>query len=60
MTPRERFEDKFIVEPSGHWRWTACIVSGYGQIKYGSKWLKANRVSWLLYKGEIPEGISGI
>lgn len=59
---RERFEKKYEpVTESGCWIWTASLgPTGYGQINYetrGRKYtkvMKAHRVAWLLYRGEIP------
>lgn len=53
----ERFEEKYIPEPnSGCWLWTATSVrGGYGMIKSGDKNHLAHRVSWSLYRGDIPD-----
>jgi HNH endonuclease len=57
---QERFEEKFIPEPnSGCWIWTASINRlGYGTVAHKGKIWKAHRVSWDLYTGVIPEGMS--
>lgn len=58
---RERFEDKFIPEPnSGCWLWTACIHGrhGYGRFRTAGKTAQAHRVSYGLYVGEIPDGLT--
>jgi hypothetical protein len=57
-TPKQRFEEKFIPVPeSGCWLWTAGLgVGGYGQ--FYLEWpTPAHRASYMLYKGEIPEGM---
>ena len=54
---RDRFEEKYIPEPnSGCWLWTAAtLASGYGIISITrSRFELAHRVSYKLYKGEIP------
>ncbi len=61
MTTLERFEAKFVKETSGHWRWIAALFAGYGG-GYGLFWYNgtnvgAHRVSWMLYRGPIPEGM---
>ena len=58
-TIRERFEEKFIPEPmSGCWLWTASVINeGYGRFEIGYKTVSAHRVSFALYKGEIPNGM---
>lgn len=56
----KRFEAKYIpVTESGCWLWTAACheAAGYGQIWHLGKVLRANRVSWTLYRGEIPGGL---
>lgn len=56
---RKNFEDKYIPEPmSGCWLWTASTFPfGYGKLKHKRKDVSAHRTSWLLYKGDIPEGM---
>lgn len=55
----ERFEAKYIPEPnSGCWLWTgACCGNGYGAFWTGHSSINAHRVSYLLYKGSIPDGL---
>jgi hypothetical protein len=58
-----RFEVKYIPEPnSGCWLWTAALNhAGYGKIGIGSRHEGpelAHRVSWKLYRGEIPKGLT--
>lgn len=36
----------------------SCMANGYGQIGYRGKNAAAHRVSWLLQRGPIPEGMS--
>ncbi|WP_448952174.1 hypothetical protein [Labrys neptuniae] len=52
---RQRFEDKFIPEPmSGCWLWIGSIGSaGYGTFYLDCRILRANRASWLIYKGPL-------
>ncbi len=56
----ERFNAKWIPEPySGCWLWTASVdpMWKYGCILVNGKPERAHRVSWRLYRGEIPAGI---
>ncbi len=57
----ERFMSKidFVSSPFGCWVWTACLVQGYGSIGTGGHTgtIKANRASWILFKGPIPNGL---
>ena len=44
--------------PKGCWDWTASLrPDGYGQFSLGTM-VKANRASWLLSYGPIPQGLS--
>jgi hypothetical protein len=56
---RQRIEKHSIPIPEiGCWIWLGAIKSyGYGSIKYRNKDMRANRVSWLAFKGEIPKGL---
>lgn len=55
---RERFEQKFVKgHPDECWEWTASKSSrGYGQISDGKRLQPANRISYQLNIGKIPEG----
>ncbi len=55
----ERFPDKFTPEPySNCWLWTASANElGYGTILVNGICTLAHRVSWQLYRGEIPNGL---
>lgn len=61
---REKFHDKWIPEPnSGCWIWTSpWRRTGYGYLqinrKNGKKKLLAHRVSYELYRGTIPNGMT--
>lgn len=59
IPPKGRFESKFIPEPNtGCWLWTgAKAPRGYGSFYYLEGPLLAHRVSYLIYRGEIPEGM---
>lgn len=55
-----RFENLFMPVPEcGCWIWIGSINEhGYGGFSFNLKRTRAHRVSWLLYRGRIPEGIS--
>lgn len=57
---RERFESKFIPEPnSGCWLWTEALKGkGYGGFYLAGKDARAHRVSYELYVGAIPCGLT--
>jgi len=56
-----RFEAKVVRDdcmPDGCHIWTAAkSIGGYGQISLNDKMIKANRASYVIYKGEIPHGM---
>lgn len=62
MTNRTRCSDKCSLldqfkEEDGCWKWTGCNRgNGYGVLRYKGKTESAHRVSYKIFKGEIPEG----
>lgn len=56
-TPRDRLEEKFIVDEQSGGNWTAQIDRhGYGRFNLRPRTTSAHRAAWLIYRGEIPEG----
>ena len=55
----ERFNDFVIPEPnSGCWIWLGHLsTSGYARFSVNRKLVQANRYSWELHRGIIPEGL---
>ncbi len=54
---KERFEEK-IDKTKTCWLWTGYIgTSGYGEFCYNGKSERSHRVSYLIYNGEIPDGL---
>jgi len=53
------FEEKYVPEPmSGCWIWIGSTNAyGYGDIRYKQKPYKAHRASWMIHKGDIPNGM---
>jgi hypothetical protein len=61
LSLKERFERHYTPEPnSGCWLWTGVVAAGYGKLRRDSDPSKpldgAHRVSYELFKGEIPDG----
>lgn len=56
---QELFKQRFVPVPeSGCWLWTHdCSVDGYGRLKVYKKARRAHRVSWVIHKGPIPDGM---
>lgn len=59
MTVLERFSSKYIIDSNtGCWNWTASGRKvGYGCLKINGKVIDSHRISWTLFKGEIPNGL---
>lgn len=54
----ERFLSKVIKSDSGCWIWIASKdKDGYGRFSFSGEDISAHRTSWLIYKGDIPEGL---
>lgn len=56
-TPAQILE---LVEPepnSGCWLWPGDTLKGYGRVSYIGTRQAAHRVSWLIHRGLIPEGL---
>lgn len=60
-TQLERFEQKiFFGSPDGCWYWTGSTnPDGYGRIysRVNRRNLSAHRLSYIIHKGEIPDGL---
>lgn len=54
-----RFDSYVAVQPSsGCWLWIGALDShDYGHFWMRGEVMKAHRASWMLHKGEIPEGL---
>lgn len=53
-----RLHSKILKDASGCWNWFGAHDSdGYGFIGHVDKLIRAHRVAWLIYRGEIPEGM---
>ena len=58
MTPAD-FEIRVRKDPSGCWLWDRAIASqGYGVLWLDGRLQYAHRVAHVLFKGEIPEGLT--
>ena len=49
------FESKYTVKESGCWEWNGKLNNGYGRIRFKQKSTAAHRVSYEIYKGQIPD-----
>lgn len=54
----DRFEQKIYYSIDGCHYWTGAVNGpGYGSIKVNRKSEPAHRISYILYRGEIPSGL---
>lgn len=55
MDIRQRFNQKYIISENGCWEWSAASRgNGYGCMRVGRKIIDAHRISYLLFRGQIP------
>jgi len=59
LTPKERFLKYVDRPPEGCWPWKGGLngYKGYGMFNYYGRPRLASRVSWMLFKGDIPDGL---
>ena len=58
MDTLRRFLSKTERDTNGCWIWTGSLGrKGYGQFWYEDTMARAHRVSWLLMRGPIPDGL---
>ena len=55
---KKRVLNTFKINKNGCWVWQKSLTNGYGQIYADRKAQKAHRVSYELFKGEIPKGLT--
>lgn len=57
-TPKELFEKK-VLKGEGCWKWTAAVndSTGQGVFCLNHKTMNAHRAAYVIYVGEIPEGM---
>jgi len=48
----------YVEKSAGCWEWRGGLFSGgYGQFRWGSRKMRAHRVSWQLANGDVPVGM---
>ncbi|MFJ0492812.1 HNH endonuclease signature motif containing protein [Citrobacter werkmanii] len=61
LSKRKSLEERLLagcIKTEGCWIWRRSVASsGYGQIRLNYKNLRANRASFMVFKGEIPDGM---
>lgn len=49
--------NKFVIKTEGCWDWSSAKNdAGYGYMRHRNQIIKAHRASYMIHKGEIPEG----
>jgi len=57
-TALERIIAKLAINENGCWIWTGKLNhSGYGSIRDRGKWVSVHRITYTLFRGEIPSGL---
>jgi hypothetical protein len=56
-TTKNRFDKKYKKTTRGCWEWQHGTRRGYGAFSIDGKNRAAHRVSYMIYNGEIPEGL---
>lgn len=58
MKTFERFTEKIDKQINSCWNWIASSRGvGYGAFKYKGKVIDSHRMSYILFKGDIPKGL---
>lgn len=54
----ERLNSKYTVNDNGCWIWNEALVGrGYAGLQVNGKKVKAHRLSYMIFKGPIPDGL---
>ena len=54
---RKKLKDRVVVLDSGCWQWQLALRNTYGVMKYSGKNESAHRLSYLAFRGKIPDGL---
>lgn len=57
-TDSARFWARVAVVPNGCWRWTGSVNGSYGTFYFHGRTAYAHRVSYEMFVGPIPEGLT--
>lgn len=52
-----RFMSSMVVSSTGCWEWSKFRKNGYGIAGLNGKLEQAHRAAWMVFKGDIPEGM---
>lgn len=57
----ESFIERYTVESSGCWNYVGHLnKAGYGKTMHHGKAVLVHRMSWMLHKGPIPDGLNAL
>lgn len=54
---KEYFDKKVVKNEKGCWSWTGYKCNGYGDMQAAGIRTQAHRASWIIHKGNIPDGL---
>lgn len=58
VTPLERFTSKYSLNAeTGCWDWLGAVSHNYGKMHHLGQTVSAHRFSYLMFVGEIPDGM---
>ena len=58
MSWKKYIKDRSRIDSNGCWRWRlATNADGYGVASQGHKAVRAHRLSWSAFIGDIPDGV---
>lgn len=54
----KKFFEKYVIKnQEGCWGWKGTLLDGRGRLYFKKKALQAHRASWMIHKGDIPDGM---
>ena len=55
----DKFKTKVSIDLNNNdcWEWTGYLTDGYGRIHLNGKFYLAHRASYMIYRGDVPDGI---
>lgn len=50
--------ESHVIRKDGCWDWNGSLSGTYGHMRFNNKNIGIHRASWMIHRGEIPEGYS--
>ena len=58
MSPEEVVMTSIVIDIETRcWNWIGTLADGYGRVRIGKKFVRAHRLCWQLFRGQIPDGL---